>query len=506
MNDFSTISPHNHGSLIGLYLVAFDDIETRPRIINGQVVGALGLADGVRWEPVPLSADVKATWSRNDPGKGAAIETEVSFESQGEWLTFRRWVNKWMGRRVVLLGKDGNNFPHLFGYEGGMFLEEEKTGGSSRTEAPVSRFLASDESENGPVFYSYWPVVGSPIATPEGAVVTETILEDIVEQKVADAISTLGGPFVPKAGAFTIDDKKTFSEHPTFPGTNPVAATDGAQKGYVDAQAAAAQAAAEATAAADATTKANAAQTAAEATAAADATSKANTAESNANTYTDNELAAQTLDEHADVNVASATEGQVLTKVGSNWVGQTPGSLSFPTGVIFPYVGTTAPSGWVLLNDGTIGSASSGATTRANADTETLYTLLWNSMTNTEAPVTGGRGASAAADFAANKPIRLPLARGRAMGVAGAGNGLTSRANGAFVGAETHELSASENGPHDHIQTVWGVAGGSFKGAERTVNNVNIGTQSGHRTLSSGAGEPHNNMQPTIFFNAIIKL
>lgn len=68
--------------------------------------------------------------------------------------------------------------------------------------------------------------------------------------------------------------------------------------------------------------------------------------------------------------------------------------------------------GWIPLNDGTIGSASSGATTRANADTINLYTVLW-SYSNTICPVSGGRGANAAADFAANKTLRLPLAAGR---------------------------------------------------------------------------------------------
>ena len=62
---------------------------------------------------------------------------------------------------------------------------------------------------------------------------------------------------------------------------------DGSVKFDDKGAAAAAQAAAEATAAADATSKANAAQSAAEATASADATSKANAAESAAKTYAD---------------------------------------------------------------------------------------------------------------------------------------------------------------------------------------------------------------------------
>jgi hypothetical protein len=70
-------------------------------------------------------------------------------------------------------------------------------------------------------------------------------------------------------------------------------------------------------------------------------------------------------------------------------------------------------SGYVNMNDGTIGSPSSLATTRASSDTFPLYNLLWNSIINAWAPVTGGRGATAVLDFVANKPIALTKALGR---------------------------------------------------------------------------------------------
>lgn len=69
-------------------------------------------------------------------------------------------------------------------------------------------------------------------------------------------------------------------------------------------------------------------------------------------------------------------------------------------------------SGWVRDNGRTIGSASSGATERANADTSALFSYLWNTFSNTICPVSTGRGANAAADFAANKTIQLPDKRG----------------------------------------------------------------------------------------------
>ena len=69
-------------------------------------------------------------------------------------------------------------------------------------------------------------------------------------------------------------------------------------------------------------------------------------------------------------------------------------------------------AGYVRLNGRTIGSATSGATERANADTQSLYEELWPFA---NIGVTGGKGASAAADFAANKPLVLPNAAGRGL-------------------------------------------------------------------------------------------
>lgn len=76
-----------------------------------------------------------------------------------------------------------------------------------------------------------------------------------------------------------------------------------------------------------------------------------------------------------------------------------------------PQTGTL--SGFVRANARTIGSATSGATERANADTQPLYEYLWNNFTNTLCPVSGGRGGSASSDYAANKTIATYSLRGR---------------------------------------------------------------------------------------------
>lgn len=89
-----------------------------------------------------------------------------------------------------------------------------------------------------------------------------------------------------------------------------------------------------------------------------------------------------------------------------------------PTGAIMPHSLPTAPSGWIKGNGGTIGNASSGASTRANADTLNLYTAYWTNYDNARLPIftsagaASTRGANAAADFAANKRLAIPEIRG----------------------------------------------------------------------------------------------
>lgn len=92
-----------------------------------------------------------------------------------------------------------------------------------------------------------------------------------------------------------------------------------------------------------------------------------------------------------------------------------------PTGLVSAYALLTEPSGWLFVSGKTIGNASSGGTARANADTQTLFEGLWNSYSNTDLPiqdssgVASTRGASASADYAANKRLPLLDARGRVL-------------------------------------------------------------------------------------------
>lgn len=92
---------------------------------------------------------------------------------------------------------------------------------------------------------------------------------------------------------------------------------------------------------------------------------------------------------------------------------------------------TGAIAGFVRMSGRTIGSATSGATERANADCEDLHAYLWNNLGDTVAAVSGGRGISAAADWSANKAIVVPSMRdAAAFGLDDMGN----TAAGGFAG------------------------------------------------------------------------
>lgn len=112
------------------------------------------------------------------------------------------------------------------------------------------------------------------------------------------------------------------------------------------------------------------------------------------------------------------------------------------TGDIKAVYGTGVLSGFVRLNGRTIGSSTSGASERANADCQALFQYLWGADANLS--VSTGRGVSANADWVANKTIALPDFRGRALAALDdMGNSAAGRLTATYFGTAATVLGAA---------------------------------------------------------------
>jgi len=112
------------------------------------------------------------------------------------------------------------------------------------------------------------------------------------------------------------------------------------------------------------------------------------------------------------------------------------------TGDLKVRYGTGALTGFVRANGRTIGSATSSASERANSDCQTLFEYLWTEDANLS--VSTGRGASANADWVANKNIALPDWRGRALAALDdMGNSAAGRLTATYFGTAATALGAA---------------------------------------------------------------
>lgn len=156
-------------------------------------------------------------------------------------------------------------------------------------------------------------------------------------------------------------------------------------------------------------------------------------------------------------------------------VAQTARSAFVPAGVVQLFAGSSTPTGWLLCAGQTVSRttyadlfAVIGATYGAG-DGSTTFTL----------PDLRGRVAAGKDDMGGTAANRMTTA----------GSGVNGAALGATGGAETHTLSTGQL-PSGVITT-----GGSSISRGNTVSDLQ----------APGNSQPHNNTQPTIVLNYIIK-
>ncbi len=166
----------------------------------------------------------------------------------------------------------------------------------------------------------------------------------------------------------------------------------------------------------------------------------------------------------------------------------TVGGASAPAGSMLPYAGSVAPVGWLLCY--------------GQAVSRTTYSVLFTAISTTYG---SGDGSST---------FNLPDLRGRVgagkddMGGSAASR-LTSPVSGSTLGAaggaQSHTLTTPEIPSHSHtIPSSAGTpsGGGLFHQAATSGGDPLVGPYS---TSSAGSGGAHNNVQPTIIANYIIK-
>lgn len=253
------------------------------------------------------------------------------------------------------------------------------------------------------------------------------------------------------------------------------------------------------------------------------------------------------IKKHSPFGLVNAVEGDLpcanahakftYDSSANAWVLMNPADTDF-AGRGGDYFGSTRPPGYVFGGGQTIGDASSGATARAKADTQTLFELLWNSTGNAEFPIQDSsgaasvRGANATADFNAHKRMPVPDKRDRVtvgkgdMGgtpasritvAAGMGNIDTTKvgAAGGDQQMQSHPhtgITGDQDRDHFHSYERWGAPGGAnySGGGNPAGGGANTGGASqGHlhpfTTDPAGAGGS-GNVQPAIVAPYVLRL
>ena len=166
-------------------------------------------------------------------------------------------------------------------------------------------------------------------------------------------------------------------------------------------------------------------------------------------------------------------------------------SAGAPTGAVIPFAGAAAPTGYLLC----YGQAVSRTT---YADLFAVVAEVYgvgDGSTTFNLPDLRGRVVAGKDDMGGSSANRLTNQSG----------GVNGDTLGATGGAETHTLTAAQLAAHTHQYNTTLPEGSAIVNAGGTGQLGDTVSGNGAETTSTGEGAAHNNVQPTIILNYIIK-
>ena len=173
---------------------------------------------------------------------------------------------------------------------------------------------------------------------------------------------------------------------------------------------------------------------------------------------------------------------------GSSW----QGAISAPSGTVDMFAGSTAPTGWLLCYGQAVSRTTYAdlfaaiSTTYGTGDGSTTFNL----------PDLRGRVAAGKDDMGGSAASRLTSTT--------ITSGATTLGNNG--GAQTHTLTASQMPSHTHTtESAYGGAANASRLNNAASGGSGTSSFSYFNTSSAGSDTAHNNVQPTIILNYIIK-
>jgi len=199
------------------------------------------------------------------------------------------------------------------------------------------------------------------------------------------------------------------------------------------------------------------------------------------------------------------TSGQVISTDGA---GQLGWSSAFASGMLIPYAGSSAPTGWLLCYGQAVSRTTYSAlfsalgTTYGSGDGSTTFNV----------PDLRGRVIAGQDDMGGTSADRLTNQTG----------GVDGDTLGATGGSETHTLTEAQLAAHRHftVNTDSSTGLNLVDSSESIIREYDAQTGIAHsdyvmigssteptvaRTSETGSGSAHNNVPPTIILNYIIK-